>query len=199
MQEMNLVNRARAISGAMLAGLQLFAVTPLPSPRIAPAALTIPSGTDIPVTIDENISLKQDQIGRTFSAHVTRNVLVNGAVAIAADAPAVVRLIESKDTPGAASFQLQRVSIGGSMRSVQADVAHADQSKSGLSTGKKTGIGAAAGAVIGLVTGGGSGLLKGAAVGAGGGLAWGLLSKGNNEVKASTPLAFALISPLRVS
>jgi hypothetical protein len=119
-------------------------------------------------------------------------------VAIPASAPAQVVLIESKDTPGAVSFRLQRVSIGGSMRSVRTDVAHADQTKSGLSTGKKTGIGAAAGAVIGLVAGGGSGLLKGAAVGAGGGLAWGLLAKGTNEVKANTPLAFALTSAVRI-
>jgi hypothetical protein len=194
MQEMNLLSRARGISHAALVGFQLLGGTTL----IGAAALTIPSGTDIPVTIDENIAVKQDQIGKTFPAHITRNVLVNGAVAIPAGAPAQVTLVESKDTPGAASFQLQRVSIGGSMRSVRTDVAHADQSKSGMSTGKKTGIGAAAGAVIGLVTGGGGGLLKGAAVGAGGGLAWGLLSKGSNEVKAKTPLAFALISAVRV-
>jgi hypothetical protein len=198
MQEINFRSRARGIAQAALVGFQLFAVTPLPSMRIGAAALTIPSGTDIPITVDQNIAVKQDQIGKTFRAHVTRNVLVNGAVAIPSGAPAEVALVESNDTPGAASFRLQRVSIGGSMRSVRTDVAHADQTKSGMSTGKKTGIGAAAGAVIGLVTGGGGGLLKGAAVGAGGGLAWGLLSKGSNEVKANTPLAFALSSAVRV-
>lgn len=198
MQEMNFSSRARGISQAALVGFQLFAVTPLPSARIGAAALTIPSGTDIPVTIDENVALKQDQIGKTFVAHVTRNVLVNGAVAIPADAPAEVALVESKDTPGAASFRLLRVSIGGSMRSVRTDVAHADATKPGMSTGKKTGIGAIAGGVIGLIAGGGSGLLKGAAVGAGGGLAWGLLDHGTTQVKANTPLAFALRSAVRV-
>jgi hypothetical protein len=160
--------------------------------------LTIPSGTDIPITVDQNIAVKKDQIGKTFRAHVTRNVLVNGAVAIPAGAPAEVALVESQDTPGAAAFRLQRLSIGGSMRAVRTDVAHADASKSGMSTGKKTGIGAAAGAVIGLVAGGGGGLLKGAVVGAGGGLAWGLLSKGT-QVKADTPLAFSLSAPIRVA
>jgi hypothetical protein len=199
MQGMNLRSRAGRISQAALVGFQLFAVTPLPSTRIGAAALTIPSGTDIPVTIDENVALKQDQIGNTFAAHVTRNVLVNGAVAIPADAPAEVTLVESKDTPGAASFELRRVSIRGSMRSVQTDVAHADAVKSGMSTGKKTGIGAIAGGIVGLIAGGGSGLLKGAAVGAGGGLAWGLLGKSTSQVKANTPLAFALRNPVRVS
>jgi hypothetical protein len=185
--EVNLMSRARGIS---LAAVVAF--------RLGAPALTIPPGTDIPVTIDQNIALKRGQIGKTFAAHVTRDVVVNGAVAIPAGAPADVALIESTDTPGAASFRVARISIGGRMRSVRTDVAHADATRSGLSTGKKTGIGAIAGGVIGLVTGGGSGLLKGAVVGAGGGLAWGLLDKGTTEVKADTPLAFSLSDPIQV-
>jgi len=198
MQEMNFTSRARGIAQAALAGVQLFAVIPSPSVRIGPAALTIPSGTDIPVTMDQSVTVKQDQIGKTFRAHVTRNVLVNGAVAIPAGASAEVTLVESKDTPSAASFRLERVSIAGSMRAVRSDVAQADPEEPGMSTGKKTGIGAAAGAVVGLIAGGGSGLLKGAVVGADGGLAWGLLSNGT-QVKANTPLAFALSAPIRVA
>jgi len=161
-------------------------------------ALTIPPGTDIPVTIDENIALQRDQVGKTFPAHITRDIVVHGAVAIPTGAPAEVMLIESKDTPGAASFRVVRISIGERMRPVRTDVARADESRSGMSTGKKTGIGAIAGGVIGLLAGGGGGLLKGAAVGAGGGLAWGLLDKGSNQVKADTPLAFSLLAPVRV-
>jgi len=126
-------------------------------------------------------------------AHVTRNVVVHGAVAI----PAGV-LIESEETPGAASFRLVRISIAGAMRPVRTDVARADATRSGMSTGKKTGIGALAGGVIGLVAGGGSGLLKGAVVGAGGGLAWGLLDKGTARVEADTPVVFSLRDPVRV-
>lgn len=197
MREVNIRSRRGGLSLAALVGLQLLSVVPLAA-GLGAAALTIPSGTDIPVTIDEDVALKRDQIGNTFSAHVTRNVVVNRAVAIPAGASAQVDLVESKETPGAASFRLVRVSIAGSMHTVRTDVAHADPTKSGLSTGKKTGIGAVAGGVLGLVTGGGSGLLKGAAVGAGGGLAWGLLDKGTKEVKADTPLAFALRDAVRV-
>jgi hypothetical protein len=188
MLEVKLMSRAREVSLAAVAGFQL----------LAAPALTIPPGTDIPVMIDETIALKRDQIGKTFPAHVTRDVVVHGAVAIPAGAPAEVALIESKNTPGAASFRVARISIGGRMRRVQTDVAHADTSRSGMSTGKKTGIGALAGGVIGLVAGGGSGLLKGAVVGVGGGLAWGLLDKGTTQVKANTPLAFSLRDPVRV-
>jgi hypothetical protein len=160
-------------------------------------AVTIPAGTDIPVTIDESIALKPDQVGNTFPAHVTRDVVVDGSVAIQGGTPAIVILVASDQGPGAATFRLARVSIGGSMRRVQTDVALADGARSGLSTGKKTGIGALAGGVLGVVTGGG--LLKGAIVGAGGGLAWGLLSHGTRRVEPDTQLLFPLSASVRVA
>jgi hypothetical protein len=143
-----------------LAGVQLLAVA---GPGVAHAttggavglgpaeahiarAVTIPAGTDIPVTIDESVALKADQVGNTFTAHVTRDVVVDGSVAIPGGTPANVILVASDERPGAATFRLARVSIGAGMRRVQTDVARADAAHSGLSTAKKTGIGAIAGA-----------------------------------------------------
>ncbi len=163
----------------------------------ATPAFTIPPGTDIPVTIDENIALKRDQFGNTFEAHVTRDVVVNGSVVIPAGAYASVILIESDETPGAATFRLARMSIGGRMRRVATDVARADATHSGMSTGKKTGIGAVAGAVLGVVTG--VGFLKGAIVGTGGGLAWGLLDHGTRRVERNTQLLFSLRDAIGVA
>lgn len=167
--------------------------------RAGAPALTIPPGTDIPVALDVNVTLQRDQVGNAFPAHLTRDVVVDGAVAIPAGAPAEVALVESEDTPGAASFRLLRVSIGGRMRPVRADVARGDAIRSGSSTGRKTGIGALAGGALGLVLGGGNGLLKGAAAGAGGGLAWGLLDHGNRRVEHDTRLVFSLRDPVRVA
>jgi hypothetical protein len=163
----------------------------------ATMALTIPAGTDIPVTIDEGITLKADQVGNIFPAHVTRDVVVDGSVAIPGGAPANVMLVASDGNPGAATFRLARVSIDGTMRRIETDVARADGAQSGLNTAKKTGIGALAGGVLGVVTGGG--LLKGAAVGAGGGLAWGLLSHGTRRVEPDTQLLFPLSASVRVA
>jgi hypothetical protein len=81
---------------------------------------------------------------------------------------------------------------------IPSGVGRADAADHGLSTGEKTGIGAAAGGLIGLIAGGGSGLLKGALVGAGGGLAWGLLDKGGRRVEQGSTLAFTLIDPIRI-
>jgi hypothetical protein len=173
------------------------AVGPGPTEGHVTMALTIPAGTDIPVTIDENITLKSDQVGNTFPAHVTRDVVVDGSVAIPEGTPANVILVASDERPGAATFRLARVSIGGRMRHVETDVARADAAHSGLSTARKTGIGAIAGGVLGVVTGGG--LLKGAIVGAGGGLAWGLLDHGTQRVGQDTRLLFPLRASVRVT
>jgi hypothetical protein len=163
-----------------------------------PAALTIPRGTDIPVTLDENVTLQRDQVGNSFTAHITRDILVADVVAIRVGAPARVVLVESENTPGAASFRLLSVSIRGDMRPIRTDVARADAVGSRSNVGRKTGIGAIAGGALGLVFGGGTGLLKGAVVGAGGGLAWGLLDHGSQRVELDTPLVFALREPVRV-
>jgi hypothetical protein len=181
---MTLMERVARLPLAALVGFQL--------------ALIIPPGTDIPVTLDENVTVKRDAIGNTFSAHITRDLKVNGAVAVPAGAPAEVALVESEDGPGAASFRLVRISIDGRMRPVRTDVARTDAEHQGRSTGQKTGIGAVAGGVLGLVTGGASGLLRGAAVGAGGGLAWGLLDHGSHRVEQGSPLLFSLRDPVRV-
>lgn len=160
--------------------------------------LLIPAGTDVPVTLDENVTLKRDEIGNTFSGHVTRDLIMDGHVAIPAGTPTEVALVESESDPGAASFRLVRVSIDGRMRPVRTDVARADAMHKGLNTGQKTGIGAVAGGLLGLVTGGGNGLLRGAAVGAGGGLAWGLLEHRTRRVDQDTPLLFSLRAPVQV-
>jgi hypothetical protein len=162
--------------------------------RMAPR---VPSGTDIPVTLDEDIPVTRENIGDTFKGHITRDVKVDGAVALVADSPVEVKLVERSDGPKAATLRLVKVNVNGDVRRVQTDVAKADTDERGLSTAKKTGVGAAAGAIVGAVTG--AGVLKGAIVGAGGGLAWGLLDGDQaREVKDDTPLRFSLERDLNV-
>ncbi len=152
--------------------------------------LTIPAGTDIPVTLDEDVPIEQEHIGDTFEAHVTRDVTVKGEVVIPAGTPAEVKLVESPEKKGAATLRLARINLDGDMRSVSTDVAKPDTDERGLGTGEKTAVGAAAGAVVGAVTG--AGVLEGAIVGAGGGLAWGLLDERGREVPDDTSLRFSL-------
>lgn len=187
-------------SQVLLIGLTLLAAAPSHQPEADnrdPAALIIPSGTEIPVTIDENVEIKRDQIGNSLAAHVTRDVMVDGLIGIPSGAAAELALVENQEG-GSASFRLIRISIAGSLRPVRAEIGRAEAPHHGLNTGQKTGIGAAAGGLIGLIAGGGSGLLKGAVVGAGGGLVWGLLDKGGRRVEQGSTLAFTLIDPIRI-
>ncbi len=152
--------------------------------------LTIPRGTDIPVTLDEDVPIENDRIGDSFEARVTRDVKVDGEVVIVAGSPAEVKLVRSDEKSDAATLRLTKVHVDGEMRRVSTDVAKADTDKEDFSTTEKTAVGAAAGAVVGAVTG--AGVLEGAIVGAGGGLAWGLLDESGREVKDDTPLRFSL-------
>jgi hypothetical protein len=151
--------------------------------------LTIPRGTDIPITLDENVPITSDRIGDSFDARVTRDVVVKGEVVIAEGSPAEVKLVRSEEKNDAATLRLTKVHVDGDMRRVSTDAAKADTDEPSFSTAEKTAAGAAAGAVIGAVTG--AGVLEGAVVGAGGGLAWGLLDK-DRVVKDDTPLRFSL-------
>ena len=150
----------------------------------------IPAGTDIPVTLSPEVTINEKNIGQTFEAQVTRDVIVDGDVAIRQGAPAQVRLVRNEKNQDQATLRLSGVQIGGEMRTVTTESARADTEKDRAGTAKKTGIGAAAGAVIGAVTG--VGVVKGAVLGAGGGLAWGLLSGRDREVNNGTQLEFEL-------
>lgn len=150
----------------------------------------IPAGTDIPVTLSQDVTINEKNIGQTFEAQVTRDVIVDGDVAIRQGAPAQVRLVRNEEDQDQATLRLSGVQIGGEMRTVTTENARADTEKDRAGTAKKTGIGAAAGAVIGAVTG--VGVVKGAVLGAGGGLAWGLLSGRDREVNNGTQLEFEL-------
>jgi len=155
----------------------------------------IPRGTDIPVTVDQDIPIKRENVDQSFDAHVSRDVTVNGEIVIPEGAPAKVKLVEKPEKSDAASLQLSQVRLNGAMRDVNTEDAKADTDKPGLDTKERTAVGAAAGAVVGAVTG--AGVLKGAIVGAGGGLAWSLLDK-NRVVKDGAALRFSLQQELAV-
>jgi hypothetical protein len=158
--------------------------------------LTIPAGTDIPVTLDEDVPIEEERVGDTFEAHVTRDVTVKGEVVIPAGSPAEVKLVRSPEKADAATLRLSSVNVDGERRSVNTDVAKADTDERGLGTKEKTAVGAAAGAVVGAVTD--AGVLEGAIVGAGGGLAWGLLDERGREVSDDTRLRFSLEKKLEL-
>lgn len=154
----------------------------------------IPAGTAIPVTLSEDVTVKESNLDKTFDGTVTRDVVVDGDVVIPQGAPAQVQLVRNTENQDRATLKLSGVQLNGQMRNVTTDDARADTHKDRADAAKKTGIGAAAGAVIGAVTG--VGVIKGAVLGAGGGLAWGLLGGRDREVDQGTQLQFELTQPV---
>jgi hypothetical protein len=167
----------------------------LASRNYTSAVRVIPSGTSVPVTLEKSVKVNESNIGHTFPGHVTRDVTLNGAVAIPAGTPAQVELAKSADQDNAATLHLRSVELNGQTQSVAGSDARMDTQRGGWSTGTRAAAGAVAGAVVGKVLG--VGVLKGAALGAGGGLAWGLLDK-NRVVKPNTPMMFQLQEDLHV-
>ncbi len=156
-------------------------------PRLAERAVDIPPGTSIPVTLDRDIPVKQEEFDRTFPAHVTRDVTIDNRVAIPEGTPARVKLVPSSEKNANVTLRLVQLRVGGKSQSVKTGDARPDTERSHHGLGEKTGIGAAAGAVVGAITG--AGIVKGAVVGAGGGLAWGLLG-GQKQIGRDTQVEF---------
>jgi hypothetical protein len=155
----------------------------------------IPRGTDIPVTLDQDIPIQREKFGESFDAHVSRDVTVNGKIVIPQGAPARVKLVENAEKSDQATLRLSKIRVDGEMREVATENAKTDTEKSGLDMKERTAVGAAAGAVVGAITG--AGVLKGAIVGAGGGLAWSLLDK-KRKVDDGTTLRFSLQHELNI-
>jgi len=155
--------------------------------RFPERAVNIPPGTSIPITLDRDIPIKQEQFGQTFPAHVSRDVTIDSKVAIPEGTPAQVKLVPSSEKSDNVTLRLVELRVNGETQSVKTGDARPDTQRSHQGVGEKTGIGAAAGAVVGAITG--AGIVKGAIVGAGGGLAWGLLG-GGKQIGRDTQVEF---------
>src|SRR5690242_7623852 len=82
-------------------GLAFGAPAPFPE-----RAINIPPGTSIPITVDRDIPIQQEQFGQTFPAHVTRDVTIDSKVSIPEGTPARVRLVPSSETSDNVTLQL---------------------------------------------------------------------------------------------
>jgi len=99
------------------------------------ARVEIPAGTAIPVILDQEIPVERGRLGDLFHAHVKRDVVVDGKVVIPSGAPAKVKLVESSDTPNAATLRRSGLRVDGEMRKVTAGDARADTDASDLAWG----------------------------------------------------------------
>jgi hypothetical protein len=135
----------------------------------ASAATTIPTGTEIPVRINNELSSETAKVGDTFEGTLAEPVRVGGTtLAKGASVRGKVTAVKSSGrlkAPG--ELNLRLTSVGG--HTVNTSSLMLKGKSHTKSNATKIGGGAAAGALIGGIAGGGKGAAIGAGVGAGAG------------------------------
>lgn len=172
--------------------------------------MTVPAGTAIHTTLDQQLSTRTNQEGDLFTTTVSSDVTAaDGSVAIPAGSVIRGRVtaVQKSGQPGQAAVlkvAFDEVTVDGNTYPVQLTVASAEPTVEGRSsTGEKVGkigIGAAAGAILGQVIGKNTeSTLIGAAIGAAAGTAIVLGSADADAVLAEgSPMTVTVDQPITV-
>lgn len=159
-------------------------------------ARTLPGGTSINVTLDNEIGTKASKVGDMFTATVANAVVAqNGATVVPAGSKVHGKVtgVDNSDRVGDAAvikIDFERLTINGKDHPFSAKVTATNLQTRGGDTRdetiKKAGVGAAAGAVLGAVLSGGDldKILLGGALGAAAGTA---ISLGMGDTEAVLP------------
>ncbi len=171
----------------------------------AQAAVDIPAGTRLQVSLNQELGSKISQPGESFSATVTDDVVVNGMQVIAHGARAEGKVIDAKPLghfKGGArlALRLQQVKTTAGSYPVSTNTIERTLKGKGKRSAGFIGGGAGVGALIGGLAGGGKGAAIGAAAGAGAGTA-GAAATGNKQIvmPAGTVLTFRLQRAVRLA
>ena len=169
-----------------------------------PPPIVVRTGTNIRVTIDQDMSSKDSNVGDPVSASLAAPIVVNGSVVVPQGAKVSGKVTTAKSAgrfKGGAelAITLTSIEVSGKRYSIQTSTF----SDTGKGRGKRTvegaGIGAGAGALIGALAGGGKGAAIGAGAGGGAGVAGAALTGDRDvTVAAETKLDFSLARPLEI-
>jgi hypothetical protein len=164
--------------------------------------LTVPSGTTIPVTITQQLSAKNNNVGDGFTGELAGPVKTTGGTTVFPRGAHVVgTVVGAKGRgrfKGAGDLAIQITSIRGTPVSV--DIYEHTEKGKGKRTAGMIGGGGGGGALIGGLAGGGKGALIGGLVGAGAGTAASAFT-GNKDVviPAESVVNFKLTAPVTVT
>ena len=153
-----------------------------------PATVTIPTGTQIVVRLQETLAADKMQPGDTFHATLDAPLEVAGFVLAERGARAVGRVVESdragrvRGVSRLAIELTQFTTSDGQTVIVQSETFNREGATSKKSDAAKIGAGAAVGAALGAIFGGGKGAAIGGAAGAGAGGGTVLMTRGKPAV-----------------
>jgi hypothetical protein len=179
--------------------LLMFAVA-----MFAATSKVVPSGSEIKMRTDQNITATPSNAGHTYSASVSEDVTdANGNVVIPKGSRATLMA-----TKGASANEvelgLKSLTINGHRYTVASNsIAKNGGGKEGVGKNKRTakyvGGGALAGTLIGAIAGGGKGAAIGALAGGAAGAGAQTLTKGKQiNIPAESPLSFRLNQDLQL-
>ncbi len=180
------------------------AAAPQPTQPPAPVNITVPSGTELAIRINQHISVKHAHAGDRFSGEVVESVSTNGSVVIPHGTPVDGVIAEAHRRghfKGSSSLELRLTSL--TLNGTQYPIdTHANvrtkKGKGKRSTAFIAGM-TGAGMLIGGVATGGVGLAIGGAAGAGAGtLLAGTTGNRDIEIPAESIIHFRLADDLVV-
>lgn len=153
---------------------QAAASAPAAAPATAP--IVIPAGKTLAVTIDQNISTKDNSAGDHFEASLAEPVTLDGNEVLRRGTHVRGTVTESDQAGHVKGAATLAITLTGINSNGQTYEIHTNSySVQGKARGKRTGIGtgggAAFGAIVGAIAGGGKGAAIGAAAGGGAGAA----------------------------
>jgi hypothetical protein len=164
--------------------------------------LTVPTGTTIPVTITQQLSAKNNNVGDGFTGELAGPVKTSGGTTVFPRGAHVLgTVVGAKGRgrfKGAGDLAIQITSISGTPVSV--GIFEHEEKGKGKRTAGMIGGGGGGGALIGGIAGGGKGALIGGLVGAGAGTAASAFT-GNKDIviPAESVVNFKLTAPVTIT
>lgn len=145
-----------------------------PPPPPAPTKVTIPSGTNLSIRLNDGLDSERNRIGDTFRATLNAPVRIDDNTVIPADADVQGHVVDIQSAgrfAGAAklAITLDRISYSGHSYQIETNQWSRESTGRGKNTAEKVGGGAILGAIIGGLAGGGKGAAIGATAGGGAG------------------------------
>lgn len=177
---------------------------PPPPPKPQFKEVTIPSGTNLSVTLETAVASDKSNVEDPVRGKLAKAIVINGVTAVPAGSTltgTVTEAVRSGKVKGKASIAISFNSL--TARDEKHKIQTARISRMAESTkgedAKKVGIGAGAGALIGAIAGGGKGAAIGTAVGAGAGTGVVMATRGDEvELAAGTAVGTTLQESITV-
>lgn len=148
---------------------------PVAPPAPTPAQkITIPSGTQISIRLNDEVNSEKAQIGDVFHGSISAPISIDEQPVIPTTADVEGRVVNVKSAGKFAgdsvlTLELTKLTMNGRTYTLQTNQWSQSGAGKGKTTATKVGGGAAVGAILGGIFGGGKGAAIGAAAGAGAG------------------------------